>query len=78
MMSTITAKELRVKFTEIGKRIQKGDSFIVIYNSKPLCEMRPLNQKKDRKKINMKIFKDLAFKDPKRSSVDLIREERKS
>jgi antitoxin (DNA-binding transcriptional repressor) of toxin-antitoxin stability system len=74
-MTTVTAKELRLKFPEISKRIQNGESIILIYHSKPLCEMVPL-QKKQKKGIDINLFKKYGFSGKGKNAVELIRNER--
>ena len=60
-MTTVTAKELRIKFPEISRRIFSGESFVLIYNSKPLCEMVPFTKKKNKKTLPVSVFEKLSF-----------------
>lgn len=41
----ISTKELRQKFPEIKKKLNKGVSFVLIYRSKPLATISPYKQK---------------------------------
>lgn len=41
-MHAISVKELREKFPFVRSELQKGESFLVIYKSKPLAELKPI------------------------------------
>ncbi len=43
MIKTISVKELRMNFPKIKKELDSGVSFVVIYRSKPLANLTPLN-----------------------------------
>lgn len=42
MTKTISVKELRMNFPKIKKELDKGVRFVVIYRSKPLAELTPI------------------------------------
>lgn len=41
-MHVISVKELREKFPVIRSELKKGKSFLIIYKSKPIAELKPL------------------------------------
>ena len=43
MYKTITTKDLRLNLKKIGDKVQKGEAYTVIYRSKPLFNITPLN-----------------------------------
>lgn len=43
MMKSISVKELRMNFPKIKKELDAGISFVVIYRSRPLANLTPLN-----------------------------------
>lgn len=42
-MQAISVKELRTKFPFIRSELKKGKSFLIIYKSKPIAELKPTN-----------------------------------
>lgn len=48
-INTITTKELRQKFPQVKKAVDHGQSFVLIYRSKPFAELRPLPRVPKRK-----------------------------
>ena len=50
-MKTISVRELRGRFPEIRKKMEGGESFILIHRSKPIGELRPLHT--IRKNVNV-------------------------
>lgn len=42
MTKTISVKELRMNFPKIKKELDKGVKFVVIYRSKPLANLTPI------------------------------------
>lgn len=42
MTKTISVKELRMNFPKIKKELDNGVSFVVIYRSKPLANLTPI------------------------------------
>ena len=41
-MKTISAKQLRAELARVLKRAEKGEKFTVIFRSKPVCQIVPL------------------------------------
>ncbi len=39
----ISAKNLRLKLKEILERVSKGESFTIVYNSKPVAKLVPID-----------------------------------
>lgn len=46
-MKIISMKQLRQKFAPIRKSLEKGESFLLMYRSKPLGVIRPYNPNED-------------------------------
>ena len=46
MKSTINAKTLRLNLAEVIGRVQKGERFTVLYRSRPVCEVVPVESEK--------------------------------
>ncbi|MBT4124573.1 MAG: hypothetical protein HN981_02530 [Candidatus Pacebacteria bacterium] len=46
-MKIISMKQLRQKFAPIRKSLEKGESFLLMYRSKPLGVIRPYNPDED-------------------------------
>ena len=46
-MKIVSMKQLRQKFSPIRKAINKGESFLLMYRSKPLAVIRPYEAGKD-------------------------------
>ncbi len=42
MTKTISVKELRMNFPKIKKELDAGEDFVIIYRSKPLAKLSPL------------------------------------
>ena len=42
MEKTISAKDLRLELSKILERARKGQTFTVIYRSRPVCQIVPL------------------------------------
>ena len=42
-MHAISVKELRDKFPLVRSELKKGESFLLIHKSKPIAELKPLN-----------------------------------
>ncbi len=42
MTKTISVKELRMNFPKIKKELDNGVKFVIIYRSKPLAELSPI------------------------------------
>lgn len=43
-MNAISVKELREKLPFVRSELKKGTSFLVIYKSKPIAELKPVKQ----------------------------------
>lgn len=41
-MHAISVKELRQKFPTVRNELKKGESFLIIYKSKPIAELKPI------------------------------------
>jgi len=46
-MKIISMKQLRQKFTSMRKALDRGESFLLMYRSKPLAVIRPYQANKD-------------------------------
>lgn len=46
-MKIVSMKQLRQKFTPIRKALERGESFLLMYRSKPLGVIRPYEAGKD-------------------------------
>ncbi len=46
-MKIISMKQLRQKFTSMRKALDRGESFLLMYRSKPLAVIRPYEANKD-------------------------------
>ena len=78
MTKTISVKELRHNFGTVRQELENGTSFIIIYRSTPICELRPLQKTGDipRNEI-MKNWPVFHTKDKKPfSAAKLIRQDR--
>ena len=42
-MHAISAKELRTKFPFVRSELAKGTTFLVIYQSKPIAQLKPMD-----------------------------------
>ena len=43
MQTVINAKTLRAELQSVIRRVQKGERFTVLYRSRPVCEIVPVN-----------------------------------
>ena len=43
-MQAISVKELRQKFPFVRSELKKGTTFLIIHQSKPIAELKPLNE----------------------------------
>lgn len=68
-MKTVSVRELRERFPRIRKEMSEGTSFILIYRSKPIGELRPL---RSIKKINLSSLEGAWKKSPLRR-LDSVR-----
>ena len=50
-MQAISVKELRQKFPFVKSELQKGTSFLIIYNSRPIAKLLPFEGEKIGEKI---------------------------
>ncbi len=53
-------KELHKKLKKISDATEKGQSFLVVRNSKPVFKIEPIDNKKE-KKYSLKDFKKIQF-----------------
>lgn len=74
-LQTISAKELRNNFPKIISALQKGADYTLIYRSKPVAYIKPINGRPRRYKNLLNPPKGLIFRS-KISAVELIRRER--
>lgn len=66
-MNIISVKQLRENFGALKAELEQGESFLLMYRSQPLAELKPVKQKasgkvsdKERIKRNLRTFKRLA------------------
>ncbi len=59
-MTTISAKELRLNLKETLKRVSEGEEIIIIYKSKPLVRLCPIEHDTNALKISDKFKKYIA------------------
>lgn len=45
-MNSIAVKQLRSELPDILQRVEKGESFIIIYRSKPVGELVPMEKRR--------------------------------
>ncbi len=87
-MNSISVKELRMKMPEIVNKLKKGESFVIIYRSKPLATLsplktftRPFGELIEGKKYDfpdnmgdfLKNWDKYAFKMPKGKKIDAVK-----
>ncbi len=61
-MSTkiIGIKQLHKELKKVSDATERGESFLVVRNSKPVFEIRPVEERKE-KKYSLKDFKKIQF-----------------
>ena len=74
-LQTISVKELRTNMPKIIKALEKGADYTLIYRSKPVAHIRPLNDRPHKYKNLLNPPKSLIFSS-KISAVELVRRER--
>lgn len=57
-MQAISVKELRTKFPFIRSELKKGESFLIIYKSKPIAQLKGINGVNGNGKIELDSFDD--------------------
>ncbi|MBU0731438.1 hypothetical protein KKC88_00990 [Patescibacteria group bacterium] len=79
MEKTISIKELRTNMPAIRTGLEKGITYTIIYRSRPIGKLTPLEENWKDNKDFIKLFanppKELLIKS-KKSAVELVREER--
>lgn len=78
MATPLSAKELRQQLPKIKRRLERGESFELIYRSKPLASITPLSFRPTPKKA-FALFANPPKKwliRSKKSAVQLVRAER--
>lgn len=60
-MNTITTKELRLKLPKIKKAVDMGESFVLVYRSRPFAELRPLQTQAKRSRSGIDVTNLSAF-----------------
>lgn len=74
-MQTISVKELRNNFPEVIQAIQAGESYTLIYRSKPVAQIKPISSSQEAFKKLLELRTKVHFIS-KKNAVELIREER--
>lgn len=72
---TISVKELRTNFPKIIKALAKGIDYTLIYRSKPIAHIQPIDDMPRKYRNLLNPPKNLIFRS-KISAVELIRRER--
>lgn len=62
-MNAISVKELREKLPFVRSELKKGTSFLVIYKSKPIAELKPVNDGEIPEEIEDENFEKAALTD---------------
>jgi prevent-host-death family protein len=78
-MNSIPAKELRLNLKETLEKVSNGESYIVIYNSKPIAKLSPLSEFPEKKrgngreiaKVLRKISRKTEYSDDPRSIKEI-------
>lgn len=74
-LQTISVKELRNNMPKIIKSLKKGKDYTLIYRSKPVAHIKPINDTQHRYKNLLNPPKSLIFHS-KVPAVELVRRER--
>jgi len=74
-MQTISVKELRNNFPEVIQAVQAGESYTLIYRSKPVAQIKPISSSQEAFKKLLALGPQFHFKS-KKNAVWLTREER--
>jgi antitoxin (DNA-binding transcriptional repressor) of toxin-antitoxin stability system len=74
-LQTISVKELRNNMPKIIKALGKGADYTLLYRSKPIAYIRPINDRPRKYKNLLNPPKSLIFSS-KTSAVELVRRER--
>ncbi len=81
MVKTISINELRLHLPSVLNELKKGIRFLLIYRSKPVGELKPIENANDIEKLSesLNVFssppESLRFKS-KKSAVKIVRGER--
>lgn len=74
-MQTISVKELRNNFPRFIQAVQAGESYTLIYRSKPVAQIKPVSSSQEAFKGFLELGPQFHFKS-KKNAVQLTREER--
>ncbi len=79
MIQYINIKEMRQHFGKVRMGLSEGITYILIYHSKPIAEIKPLQTSQNKENPLAKLFanppKHMRIKS-KKSAVELVRAER--
>jgi antitoxin (DNA-binding transcriptional repressor) of toxin-antitoxin stability system len=73
MKKYLSTKQLREEFPEVRDGLKRGNSYVLLYRSKPLAEIRPFDEKEETSQDQKKesIEKDLVLIDRIAGSASL-------
>lgn len=79
-MQAISVKELRTKFPFVRSELKKGTSFLIIHKSKPIAELKPMNNGNGNgisitQDEDFKIWEEAAIEDMNKYLPPLTKEE---
>lgn len=74
-MQTISVKQLRNNFPRFIQAVQAGESYTLIYRSKPVAQIKPISASQEAFKGLLELGPKLSFRS-KKNAVLLTREER--
>lgn len=69
-MHAISVKELREKFPVIRSKLKKGERFLIIYQSKPIAELKPVRDIPDVEEATDKEIEAAAIADMNKALED--------
>lgn len=76
-MNAISVKELREKFPFVRSELKKGTSFLIIYKSKPIAQLKPIGEIPDPEDEDFKDMEKIAMQQWERDVPPLTPEELK-
>ncbi|MEK7524720.1 MAG: hypothetical protein AAB588_06885 [Patescibacteria group bacterium] len=74
-MHAISVKELREKFPTVRSELKKGESFLIIYKSKPIAELKPVDDIPQHEEASDKEIEQTAASDWMKEYPPLSKEE---
>ena len=69
-MHAISVKELREKFPTVRSELKKGESFLIIYKSKPIAELKPVDDIPKHEEASDEDFESAAITDMNKALGD--------